>query len=396
MIIAYFDRVNLSVVLVVKEFKQFFQLTDHDRGSLNSAFFLSYTILQLPTGWFVDRYGVKYPLAAAFFLWSLVSAATAMTRSVGQLFALRLALGASEAVVTPAGMGWIRFNFPENRRGLAVGLYMAAAKVGPALGAPIAAWLVIAYGWRHMFLILGLGAMVWLVPWLWIVKDDYRQTAKSEASKTPAAAIHFGRVLASPVIWGTVVGTFCYQYFVYFCMTWMPGYFVERRNLSLGSMGLYTMFSFLGMAVVATLSGWAADRIIDRGGNPVRVRKAFTVAGFLLASTEIIGAYSHSSSVALFFAIFSLSGLGLATANYWALTQTLIPGAAVGRIIGVQNCAASLSGIVAPFLTGWLKEATGSYEAPMQAVVIFLIMGIAAYVFLVRQQYAPRQADIQP
>src|ERR1035437_777153 len=64
MIIAYFDRVNLSVVLVVKDFKQFFQLTDHDRGSLNSAFFLSYTILQLPAGWFVDRYGVKYPLAA--------------------------------------------------------------------------------------------------------------------------------------------------------------------------------------------------------------------------------------------------------------------------------------------------------------------------------------------
>src|ERR1017187_10295480 len=194
MIIAYFDRVNLSVVLVLKEFKHFFQLTDHDRGSLNSAFFLSYAILQIPAGWFVDRYGVKYPLAAAFFFWSLVSAATALTRSVGQLFALRLALGASEAVVSPAGMGWIRFNYPENQRGFAVGLYMAAAKVGPALGAPIAAWVVIASGWRNMFLILGLGSMVWLLPWMATVKDDYRARAESEATKKAGPAIHFSRV----------------------------------------------------------------------------------------------------------------------------------------------------------------------------------------------------------
>ena len=95
--------------------------------------------------------------------------------------------------------------------------------------------------------------------------------------------------------------------------------------------------------------------------------------------------------MALFFAIFSLSGLGLTTANYWALTQTLIPGAAVGRIVGVQNCAANLPGVVAPLLTGWLLQTTGSYEAPMQAIWIFMLSGVAAYVFLVRQKYAPKR-----
>jgi len=149
------------------------------------------------------------------------------------------------------------------------------------------------------------------------------------------------------------------------------------------------MFSFMGMAVVATLAGWAADRMIARGGDPVRVRKGFTIAGFLVASTELIGALSDSSSVALFFAVFSLSGLGLMTANYWALTQTLIPGAAVGRIVGIQNCAANIPGIVAPLLTGWLKQTTGSYDAPMQAIWVFLLAGVAAYVFLVMKKYAP-------
>jgi len=145
------------------------------------------------------------------------------------------------------------------------------------------------------------------------------------------------------------------------------------------------------MAAVAALGGWAADALIARGHNPVMVRKAFTIAGFLIASTEVIGALSDSVSVALFFAVFSLSGLGLATANYWALTQTLIPGGAIGRIVGIQNCAANLPGIVAPILTGWLKQATGKYDAPMQAIWFFLVLGIAAYLFLVREEYAPRE-----
>jgi len=94
--------------------------------------------------------------------------------------------------------------------------------------------------------------------------------------------------------------------------------------------------------------------------------------------------------VAVIFSVISLSGLGLATANYWALTQSLMPGAAIGRITGVQNFASNLSGIVAPILTGRLVAMTGSYEAPMQAVAALLIAGILAYVFLVKKSLAPR------
>jgi MFS transporter, ACS family, D-galactonate transporter len=393
MMIAYFDRENLSVALADKEsaasLQNSLQLSDSHRGALNSAFFWSYAALQIPAGWVVDRYGVKFPFAIGFLFWSLTSAATALAGSMRQLLGLRVLLGVGESVTTPAGMRWIRFHCPESQRGLVVGLYMAAAKVGPGLGAPIAAWLIAHSGWRMMFVVLGLGGLAWLAPWLKLVQDDDREIEAAQVRKAPAARVPFLRVIASPVIWGTIVGTFCYQYFVYFCMTWMPSYFVDRHNLSLKSSAWYTMFSFIGMAAVATLAGWAADRLIARGGDPVRVRKAFTIAGFLVASTELIGAYSDSPSVSLFFAVFSLSGLGLTTANYWALTQTLIPGAAVGRIVGIQNCAANLPGIVAPLLTGWLKQATGGYTAPMQAIWVFLLAGVASYLFLVRAKYAP-------
>jgi MFS family permease len=295
-------------------------------------------------------------------------------------------LGVGEAVMHPASMRWIRFNFKEKERGLAIGLFMAGSKYGPAIGTVLAAWLIQAHGWRAMFLIMGLGALLWLIPWLTLVPSDQPTLRHQAGDDSAAVAVSFGNLLAEPALWGTIIGTFCYMYFVYFSLTWLPSYLNEARHLSLTSSSLFTTFSFAGMATVGIIGGWAADRLISRGFDPVTVRKAFTIAGFLIASTELIGANTSSLNTALFFSIFSLSGLGLATANYWALTQTLMPGAAVGRIVGIQNCAASLPGIVAPILTGWLVQRTGTYQSAMWAVFAFLLTGVASYVFLVRRR----------
>ncbi len=390
MVIAYASRSNISVALTIPDFVKAFRLSDTDRGTVNSAFFWAYTVLQIPAGWLVDRYGVRIPYALSFLFWCLASAGTALTRSASQLVTLRVLLGAGEATVAPASYRWIRYNFEEKQRGLAVGLYMTGTKIGPAIGTPLAAWLIVAFDWRLMFLLIGLGGLVWLIPWMLLVKDEPGKRQQQAASAAAVESVPFSRILASPVTWGTVITTFCYMYFVYFCMTWMPAYFVEQRHLSLSKMGLYTFFSFGGMAIVAALAGWAADVAIARGGNAVSVRKWFTIAGFVIACTELIGAQSSSVTTALVFAVISLSGLGLATANYWALTQTLIPAASIGRVSGIQNCAASLAGIVAPLVTGWLKQNTGSYTAPMQAIWAFLILGVVAYFFLVREKYAPQ------
>jgi MFS family permease len=294
-------------------------------------------------------------------------------------------------MVTPAGMRWIRLNCHENQRGLVIGLYMAAAKVGPAIGVVVATFLLANAGWQNMFLIIGLGGLIWLVPWVLFVRDDDRELEKEQARQAgQVSAVPFWQVIKSPVIIGIIIGTFCYQYFVYYAMTWLPAYFKEARGLDLQAMGMFTFFSFIGMAIVATAAGWAADRLIERGGNPVKVRKAFIISGLLVASTQLIAAFADSQNVSLFFSVFSLSGLGLMTANYWALTQTLLPGAAIGRIVGVQNCAANIPGVVAPMLTGWLKQVSGGYTAPILAICFFLMVGIAAYVFLVREEYVPK------
>ena len=391
--IAYFDRVTLSVALADKDgFLNFFNLNNSDRGLLNSAFFWSYALLQIPAGWIVDRFGVKWTYAAGFLLWSVTSAATAWATGFQVLFLLRILLGIGESVVTPAAMRWIRFNFEERRRGTAVGILMAAAKVGPALGSYLAVKLLGNFGWQTMFLTIGLGSMIWLIPWLLFMKDNDLALEKEAKQSDGGKDISFATVMASPVIWGTIVGTFCYQYFVYFALTWMPAYFKEAFKMSLNDSGVFTAASFLAMAVVATLAGFSADALIGRDYDAVTVRKGFTIAGFLSAGAGLIAALNTPPDIAMWMVIASLGGLGLTTANYWALTQTLIPGAAVGRIVGVQNCAASVPGIVAPILTGWLIQETGGYRGAIMAVLFFLGLGVTMYVTVIKRKYAPKVA----
>jgi MFS family permease len=154
--------------------------------------------------------------------------------------------------------------------------------------------------------------------------------------------------------------------------------------------GLYTFFSFAGIAIVSVLAGWGADRIIERGGNPVFVRKAFVFAGFLGGSTVVMGAYADTLGMALFWNVFSLSFIGLAAANALSLCRlTLIPAPVVGVVTGVQQVATALAGIVAPILSGWLLQVTGSYDGPMQVIFVFLIIGAVATIVLLQPKWAP-------
>lgn len=389
--IAFIDRMNISSVLASKSFDERFHFSNIQRGWINSVFFWSYALFQVPLGRMVDKYGVKTPYTICFVLWCAASAAIGLTTTLAQLIILRLIIGAAEAVVVPASYRWIRDNFSEGRNGTAVGLYMLGNKLGPAIGAPVAAWFIVDTGWRAMFIVTGLLGALWLMPWVLLVKNDLPKGEAIRAATRRASAISLGSIMASPLVWGTLIICFCYNYFTFYCMTWMPAYLVQKRGLSLESMGLYSFFSFAGIAVVALVSGWAADQLIARGRDPVIVRKVFVIAGFVLASTVVLGAYAHSLPMALFWNVASLSALGLTSANNLALCRlTLIPAPAVGTVTGVQQVATALAGIVAPILSGWLLHTSGSYTLPLQVIFGVLLIGAAACMVLLRPEWAPK------
>jgi MFS family permease len=393
--ISFVDRTSLSAALTVPSFKAQLGLSDLDRGWVNSAFFWTNGALQVPMGWVVDRYGVKWPYAICFLLWCLASAATGLVTGLAALVLMRLLVGVGEAAVVPATWAWMRRNFRENQNGTAVGIYMVGTKIGPAIGPPLATWLIVGFDWRAMFLILGLVGLVWLLPWLLLVANDLpkgeREGDRAVAPKRGVDTAALGAILGSPVVWATMVINFCYYYFLFYCMTWMPAYLVEHRGLQLEQMGLYVFFSFAGIGIVALASGWAADRLIDRGYDAILVRKLFTIAGFLIAGTVVLGAYTDSVNVALFWNVASLSGLGLATANHLALCRlTLIPKSVIGFVTGLQQTATGVAGIVAPILSGWLLAVSGGYALPMQAIFVFLIIGALTTAFALQPKWMPR------
>jgi hypothetical protein len=127
---------------------------------------------------------------------------------------------------------------------------------------------------------------------------------------------------------------------------------------------------------VGGLGGGPLDR---RWRDAVLVRKSFIVAGFIGATTVLLGGYADSLQMALFWNVVSLSLLGLVTANNLALCKlTLIPKQAVGLNTGLQQVATSVAGGVSASLSGWLLHTSGSYQLPMKAIFIFLLLGAAS------------------
>lgn len=390
-LIAFADRVNISAALASPPFKAYFALSDIERGWINSVFFWSYAIFQIPMGWVVDRYGTKWPYAICFIIWSLASAAIGLIPALWGIILMRLIIGAAEAVVVPATYRWIRNNFPPEKSGAAVGFYMLGTKFGPAIGAPLAAWLIVAFSWKLMFIVLGAVGLIWLIPWIALVRDDAPSGQAGTLDVSGMVHITLWQILSNKLVLATLLVNFCYNYFTFFAMTWMPSYLVEERGLSLEKMGLYTFFSFAGIAIVAWASGWLADLLIQRFGRQVLIRKIFVVSGFLIASTVLIGARADTIGEALFWNVASLSGLGLTTANNVALSSlALIPKPIIGRVKGVQNVASAIAGGVAPLVTGWLLHTTGSYLAPMTLIFALLLLGAFVVAFLLRPEWAPQ------
>ena len=379
-LVNYVDRGNLSIVAVPLMTE--FGMSPVSLGTLLSAFFWTYTLLQIPVGFVVDRFGLKWAYAIAFLLWSVASAAVGIASSFGQVLAFRLLLGVGESVAQPASLAYIRQNFDEDQQGLPSAIYLSGMMIGPAVGAFLGAALLQTLGWRELFIYTGLGGLLWLLPWLWLVPAR-SEKPKPVLSDEPRVHIEWHRLLSNPTCWGVTLGAFFYSYFWYFCLTWLPSYLVMTHGLSFLKMGAYTALPLLGMAIVSVIAGRAADQIISRGRKSLLVRRAFVVTGFASGSSILLLLVVNSVTAVFVVLVCSLLGLGLASANYWAMTQTISPARVIGRVIGYQNTIANLAGICAPILTGYLVGETKDFRMAISFAGVSLLLACAAFAFLV-------------
>lgn len=375
--INYIDRGSLSVAaprLVADLSPSPIQM-----GFLFSAFFWSYTGFQLLSGWLADRYPVKWVLGVGFLLWSVATLGSGLAGGLASLALLRFLLGAGESVAFPCYSKVITAGFPLKKRGLPNSVLDAGTKVGPAFGTLVGGLLVAAYGWRAMFFLLGLGSLLWLIPWsVWAPRP-----AAASRGLVPATGPSMLLIVKRRDAWGTFIGNFCYTYAYYFLLTWLPSYLVKERHVSIATMSVLGSIPFWGGAASAVICGWASDNWIRRGASPTRVRKTFVVSGMLLSTAMVPAVLVRDLSVSIGLLCVAYVAFGIYASNHWAITQTLAGPDAAGKWTGLQNTVGNLSGIVAPIATGYLVQGTGNFFWAFVSPAVLAIVGVCCYLFLV-------------
>jgi MFS transporter, ACS family, D-galactonate transporter len=364
-LINYIDRSNLSIAAPLLQDE--LHISNSQLGSLLAAFFWTYGLMQLPAGWLVDRFDVKWVFAAGFFLWSMATAVTGLLHGFMALIAVRVVLGVGESVAFPSYSNVLGRYFSETRRGLPNAMVMAALSLGPAIGVLAGGMVVGRFGWRPFFFALGLGSLLWLIPWLaWMPK----KVVPTRQSAAPGAG--FLAIVRQRSAWGTCLGQFCINYFLYFLVTWLPSYLKRGRNFSMDDVGKYGGMLFLMSAISAMAWGKLSDYWIKAGGTPTRVRKTAMVVGQIGVGVSLV--LTATTEGRVFIAMLALTGtfLGISICSGWAITQTLAGPLAAGRWTGFQNFIGNFAGWVAPMLTGFLLDRTGRYQWPF-----FITAGVA-------------------
>jgi ACS family D-galactonate transporter-like MFS transporter len=375
-LINYIDRSNLSIAAPL--LKDELGLSASQLGTLLSAFFWTYALMQTSAGWLVDRFDVKWVFAAGFFLWSASTAVTGLLHGFIALLLIRVILGVGESVAFPSYSKVLGSHFRENRRGFANAMIMAGLSLGPAVGMWLGGSAVSRFGWRPFFIVLGLGALLWLP--LWCAWMPSRGPASAATSELKSGYLD---ILRQRSAWGTCLGQSCINYFLYFLVTWLPFYLVRSRNLSLDQMARVGGLVFLMSAISATLSGKLSDRWIQAGSSPSVVRKGFMLFGHV--GIGILFALTGMTTGPLFVVMLALIGvfLGISICNSWAIAQMLAGPRMVGRWVGVQNFTGNLAGAVAPALTGFLLDRTGSFYWPFFITAVVAWIGGLSWWFVV-------------
>jgi MFS family permease len=370
--INYFDRGSLSIAAPV--LKDELGISVSQLGILLSALFWTYATFQIISGWLVDRFPVEWILPAGFFIWSVAECGTGVARGFGSLLVLQLMVGMGESVAYPSYSKIFAEHFVEHQRGFANACIDAGAKCGPALGTLLGGLFMARFGWRPIFLALGLGSLIWLPLWFrWMPKS--RRISAHDEERISAWAI-----VSRRDAWATFIGHFCSNYLWYFVLTWLPFYLVRERHFSMSKMATIGAGAYLVTGAVTTLTGYISDRLIAAGATATRVRKTCMGGGMGFAPIIVAVAVVPDRTASMVFLFLACMSYGVYSSSHWATSQTLAGPRAAGKWSGLQNCVANLAGVVAPLVTGIVVDKTGQFFWAFAIAAAVALAGAFVYV----------------
>ncbi len=370
--IAYIDRVNLSVAapILIKQY----HYTPKTLGILFSIFSWVFTFALLPSGPFVDRVRARMGYTTGVLLWSAATVLCGTTVAFAPLAVYRALVGVGEGPMIPAGQRVIFETFPKTQRASVVGIFFAGNKVGLALGIPFAAVLLHWWGLPAVFYVTGAVGFVWIA---WFLLS-YRPTAAPPVKVQ--SNITWGALLRYRTTWGIMLGQAGYLYTYYVFATWLPGYLVLQRKMSILKSGWVGMLPFIVGVLVTILGGWVSDKLVAGGMRLTVVRKSLTVGGLFAAAVfTLAGAYAEGTWTAISFLTLAIAGFSFSTGSIQSMAVDVAPPHILSSLVSLQNFGGNFGGSFAPIVTGYLISSAGDFRVPLLVTAAVALLSCVGY-----------------
>ena len=371
--INYADRGSLSVAAPV--LKDTLAISNGQMGILLSAFFWTYALAQPLAGALTHRVDVRVVLAGGLMLWACATLLSGFAGSFAVLLGLRGLLGLGESVMFPANSRIVSC-IPEHLRGRSNGYIAAAMALGPSAGTLAGGLILAAMGWRAVFIGLGAVSLLWLLPWLTVPRlhgTDVDQ--ESHDLGEPG----YAELLGQRALWGAALGHFCANYQYYLLLTWLPLFLVKSAHFSLREMAWIGGGVFAAQSLASLVGGALSDALVRRGGSATLVRKGFILAGVVGCGVALLMASNASQYWVVVWLVLAGASQGVISPMIFTIGQTLAGPSAGGRWIGVQNLVGNLAGILAPVVTGYAVDWTGSFQGALIIAAAMSVFGVVAW-----------------
>ena len=349
-----------------------------------SAFNWSYALFQIPGGWLADKFGARAILAASMAWWSVFTAATGLTVSVGSLAATRFLFGIGEAAAFPAGSRALVKWLPLQRRAFGQGFQHSGSRFGAAIAPAFVMYLIASSGWRIVFIVFGAIGLVWALGWY----SYYRNTPLEHANVNEAEAnlialgtvplvgvrpsIPWRRIFGSKDVWLLSATYFCYGWVLWLYLAWLPTYLREVRHFTLLGSGLAGL-PLLAATATNVLGGLFSDALTAKWNDIRRGRVVVAAAGFAIAGLVLIpGVIVDGAIASLIFLTIALGGLELTVAVSWAVAIDL-GGEFSGSVSSVMNTCGNIGGAISAVAVGYLATHFG-WTAPFLMASTFCLI----------------------
>lgn len=385
-VVAYLDRVNIGFAKHAMQVDLGFSDAVYGFGA--GVFFLGYFIFEVPSNLLLRRFGARLWMGRIMISWGIMSASTAFVTNEWQFYFVRFCLGIAEAGFFPGVILYLTYWYPSYRRGRITSIFMSGVALAGVVGGPVSGWILQYFdgiwghqGWQWMYtmeavpavflgvvLMLRLSDGIEAAPWLTTAEKNLL-LARLRADVANSIADSGWSFLGDRRIWLMTCINFSLIMGLYGISFWLPTLISQLGVQGNLTIGLLSAIPWIAAVITMILVANSADRHRERRWH--LAIPAFCGALGLILSV-IYKAQAGISFVAL---ILATMGIEASLPLFWSLPTALLAGTtAAAAAIAMINSMANLAGFASPSVVGWLNEATGSTDAGMYLLAVFLVL----------------------